>query len=299
MRYNTKSRLKNRNRNSNNKPNRSSKRKPAKRTNSKNKRSRVRRRTVKGGSNEGAKTPPKITVKKIVDGEEVTETEYAINKQKVGDDFIDTPIRVRNEMFADNKDIISVELGDGIKLVGVMSFVRCPQLQTVKLSEQLNKIGHSAFAHSGVKTINLPKYLETIDTRAFQGCNSLDIIEIPASVRSIGEGAFSECSGLNTLIINYPPKGQELTINRQAFFKCTALSSIEFKGDKGVTTGTIIINQDAFGGCCKPSGLFSSTDVKNLPKEKEKGQILIINDKDVKRVPKDTKEIKEIIKGEV
>lgn len=295
MRYNTKSRLRNRNRNSNNKPNRGSKRKPAKRTNSKNKRSRVRRRTVKGGANEGAPMPT-LTVTYYDDKEQETiETVMGkTDKRTLGPIVSEVMFKNRGIDKAKKAKIKTVQLGSGIKEVFSRTFLDFKNLETVILNEELEKILLSAFTSSGVKTINLPKSLKIIGNGAFQECKRLKSIEIPDSVTSIGDGAFYECTGLETLIINRPPVGEELTINIHAFFGCKKLSSIEFKGEG--KKGIIKIRENAFGGCCK-LGLLSSTDVINLPKEE--GQILIIDDQGGKRKPKDTEEIKKIITGKV
>ena len=62
----------------------------------------------------------------------------------------------------------------------------------------------------------------SIGKRAFHGCTSLKVIEIPNSVEHIGEHAFSGCTSLESIEI---PKGVT-SIGRGAFQGCTVLQSI-------------------------------------------------------------------------
>ena len=62
----------------------------------------------------------------------------------------------------------------------------------------------------------------SIGNSAFSDCTGLTSIEIPNSITSIGNSAFSGCSGLTSIEI---PEGVT-TINSNTFFNCTALTSI-------------------------------------------------------------------------
>jgi hypothetical protein len=47
----------------------------------------------------------------------------------------------------------------------------------------------------------LPDNIESIGTRAFKGCISLEKITFPKNIKSIGGGAFYGCTGLSEIII--------------------------------------------------------------------------------------------------
>jgi hypothetical protein len=86
---------------------------------------------------------------------------------------------------------------------------------------------------------NIPSTVKTIEDNAFSECGGLTNITIPASVTSFGEGVFSYCSGLTS--VNIPPAITILT--RNLFFWCKKLTSITIPSS--VTT----IRPYAFAGC--------------------------------------------------
>ena len=64
---------------------------------------------------------------------------------------------------------------------------------------------------------------------AFNGCNSLESIEIPESVTGIAEYAFYGCKKLTDITIH----DSVTYIGGNAFSYCNSLTSINFKGTKG------------------------------------------------------------------
>lgn len=66
----------------------------------------------------------------------------------------------------------------------------------------ITQIGEEAFKNSNVEKMILSDNIEYIDWFAFSGCKNLSEIYIPASVTSIGYGAFDNCSSF--LVIKCP-----------------------------------------------------------------------------------------------
>ncbi|MCR5042614.1 MAG: leucine-rich repeat domain-containing protein [Bacteroidaceae bacterium] len=99
---------------------------------------------------------------------------------------------------------------------------------------------------NGIKTVVIGSGVTSIGDYAFSGCSGLTSIEIPSSVTSIGTRAFQDCSGLTSIEI----PSNVTSIGTRAFYGCSGLTSIEIPAN--VTS----ISQSAFYGC---SGLTSVT----------------------------------------
>ena len=176
--------------------------------------------------------------------------------------------------------LTSITIPDSVTSIGDYSFYNCSGLTSVTIGNGVTSIGQSAFEDcSGLTSITVakgnPKYhsagncvIETatktliagcktsvipddgsvtsIGDDAFSGCSGLTSITIPDSVTSIGERAFYGCSGLTSVTI-----GNGVTsIGYQAFYDCSGLTSVTI--GNGVTS----IGDFAFYGC---SGLTSIT----------------------------------------
>ncbi len=78
------------------------------------------------------------------------------------------------------------------------------------------------FPKSDIKSVSLPNGLTSIGDNAFSGCSGLTSITLPDSVTSIGEWAFLGCENLKTINL-----GNSLEyIGWDAFRNCTSLKSI-------------------------------------------------------------------------
>jgi len=63
------------------------------------------------------------------------------------------------------------------------------------LPSAMKELDEEAFAGAGVTTVKCPQGMTAIGKRAFADCSSLKWIIIPASVNSISDDAFANCSG--------------------------------------------------------------------------------------------------------
>ena len=112
-------------------------------------------------------------------------------------------------------------------------------------------LGTRAFYRSAKNDIVLPENTTFIGERAFDGCYDLTSINIPSTVTTIGNYAFSECSRLHSIILQ-----NGLTeIGQNAFYRCLDLTS--FTMPDSVT----ILGNGVFVGC---SSLESLKFSKNL-----------------------------------
>ena len=120
-----------------------------------------------------------------------------------------TLITIGEEMFYQS-DLRSVVIPTNVTTVGYSAFKRCSSLTTVTFEKE-----------SQLKTIGGDYYYGG----AFSDCTALTSIEIPASVETIGNTAFSDCSSLATVTFE---KGSRLkTIGNNAYYRCTSMTSIE------------------------------------------------------------------------
>ena len=91
----------------------------------------------------------------------------------------------------------SVELPDGLKLIGPSAFSGCSGLVSVDIPDSVTGIMDSAFGDcTSLESVGISEGLTEIGAYAFIRCTSLGYIDIPASVTKIGWDAFKGCTSL-------------------------------------------------------------------------------------------------------
>ena len=207
---------------------------------------------------------------------------------------------IGSEAFYYCRSLTSVIIPDGVTSIGNAAFSGCTSLNTITLpANKLTFNGTYAFGdQNNIKSVyikDLKKWLETsfeygnnplrsgaklylngdeltnlvvpdgteiIMTAAFEGCQSLQTVTIPATVTNIDGYAFAGCSGLTSITI-----GSSVTsIGNSAFYGCSGLTSVTipssvtsiggsvFYGCSSLTSVTIpegvtTINNNAFQNC--------------------------------------------------
>lgn len=97
-------------------------------------------------------------------------------------------------------------------------------LEKIILPKKLEAIGNHAFSGTGLKEIELPESLTTLDYNAFSYCASLSSVKIPGKVERISPYSFYKCSNLQKVELAEGIK----FIDNQAFYYCDRLLSINF-----------------------------------------------------------------------
>ena len=109
---------------------------------------------------------------------------------------------IHREAIYDCWELTSVEIPAGVTAIEPEAFLGCPEIETIHVSEDnpaykseanccLTKDGKTLIF--GCKSSVIPDTVETIAASAFQWCEALAAIHIPASVRRIGSRAFFGC----------------------------------------------------------------------------------------------------------
>ncbi len=180
---------------------------------------------------------------------------------------------IGDEAFNCCSGLTSVTIPAGVTSIGNYAFNSCSGLTSVTIPASVTSIGNYAFdCCSGLTSVTIPASVTSIGEGVFEYCKNLAtitvedgntvynsrngcnaIIEtssnkliagcknttIPASVTSIGNYAFSGCSGLTSVEI----PTNVTSIGDNAFFECNGLTSIS------IPSSVTSIGNDAFQGC--------------------------------------------------
>ena len=152
--------------------------------------------------------------------------------------------------FHNCKGLTSIEIPNSVTSIGSSAFYNCRGLASVTIGSGVTSIGSYAFTYcSGLTSIIVDENNTIYDSR--DNCNAIietssnTLIQgfsktiIPASVTSIGNYAFYDCSGLTSMTI-----GSGVTrIGTYAFKNCTSLASVT------IGSGVTSIVSNAFNGC--------------------------------------------------
>ena len=171
-----------------------------------------------------------------------------------GDVTIPESVTSIGSAFAGCSNLVSVAIGNGVTIIDWGAFRGCTALSNVTIGTGVANIESDAFSGcSGLTSFSVaarnPQYssanglLLTKDgTTLLKGVNGN--VTIPECVTTIGEEAFSGCSGLTSVAIG----NGATNIEWGAFRGCSNLASV------AIGTGVANIERSAFSGC---SGLTS------------------------------------------
>ena len=163
--------------------------------------------------------------------------------------------------FSSCSGLTSVTIPNSVSSIGTSAFYNCSGLTRVDISSMEAWLGikfadyysnplsyakHLYLNGEEVKDLVIPNSFSSIGNCAFSGCSGLTSVTIPNSVNSIGVGAFSYCSGLTSVTI----PNSVTSIDDMTFSSCSGLKSVT------IPNSITSIGEAAFSGC---SGLTSVT----------------------------------------
>lgn len=113
----------------------------------------------------------------------------------------------------------SITLPPRVETLGSQAFGDCYALKTITLPASVRAFD-SAFYRSGLERVVLSSGMTRISAKAFQKCEKLTAVEIPASVTTIEMGAFDGCAALTELRLD----STVTSIHNSAFINCPNLT---------------------------------------------------------------------------
>ena len=162
----------------------------------------------------------------------------------------DSIASIDSEIFSSCSNLISVEIPSSVISVGDRAFENCSALENITIPDSVTRIDRNVFMGcTSLSSVIVDKNNTVYDSR--NDCNA--IIEkssnqlltgclktiIPDSVTSIGNKAFSGCSGLTSIEI---PESVT-NIGEYAFSNCSSLTNIE------IPDSVTYISSNVFSGC--------------------------------------------------
>ena len=167
--------------------------------------------------------------------------------------------------FFDCSGLTSLTIPNSVTSIGDYAFWGCSGLTSVTIPNSVTSIGSSAFSGcSGLTSVKVesdnPKYdsrnncnaiIETSSNTIIFGCMNTTI---PNSVTSIGEYAFSSCSGLTSVTI----PNSVTSIGMEAFYGCRGLTSVT------IPNSVTSIGKFAFYGCSSLTSVVIGSGVTNI-----------------------------------
>lgn len=139
------------------------------------------------------------------DGSGSSYSDYMANNYVSGDIVIPATIEYEGETYTVTSigagsffygDITSITLPATVIEIQDLAFCYCMDLKSVNMPESLEVIGEYAFDYVPIKEAILPSSTEYIGAFAFVWCDSLEKVEIPATVTSLQQGTFYGCTDL-------------------------------------------------------------------------------------------------------
>ena len=151
--------------------------------------------------------------------------------------------------------LTSVTIGTGISTISSYAFNGCTALTLITIPDNITSISSSAFYNSGLTSVNLNN-VTSISNDAFN-YSKLTSVNL-SSVTSIGSSAFC-----NTKLASLTIPATVTSIGNGAFQNCTALTTVNYNATNCTSYPNLLNNP--FDGCTTLATVVIGNNVINLP----------------------------------
>lgn len=135
-----------------------------------------------------------------------------------------TVTEIKNSAFYMCQNLTDVDLGGNVKTIGYSVFQYCTSLGSIELPNTLTSVGGMTFNNSGLTTVTIPASVTTVGIGAFSGCPNLRSAVINCAVTS--QSMFLTCSSLEEVTI-----GSGVTSIASSMFQmCPNLQTVTMLG---------------------------------------------------------------------
>ncbi len=179
--------------------------------------------------------------------------------------------------------LTSITIPSSVTSIGSDAFFSCSNIQELRIDDLTSYLNSLATNYSSplrytnqnvslyengnlVKNLVIPEDVTTIPSCAFKSLN-ITSVEIPNSVTSIGDGAFSNCDSLTS--VTFEEDSQLISIGGEAFRDCSSLEIINIPEGITAINGYTFENCDSLTTITIPNsvtsiGIYAFNDCSNL-----------------------------------
>ena len=167
----------------------------------------------------------------------------------------DGPVtKIVGDAFADNTDITSAVIPEGITALPERLFQNCTNLKSVVIPSTVNSSGISIFVNSGLTEIEIPKGMTKIPDYFAYSCPGLTSVKMGNGIEEITKAAFSNCLALTELRLS----NRLRSIGEEAFSNCQTLPKIK------LPSSLKNIGEGAFSRCFKLTSVTIPENVETI-----------------------------------
>ena len=172
--------------------------------------------------------------------------------------------------FLDCSGLTSVTIPNSVSYIGKYAFASCSGLTSVTVDKNNGTYDSRNNCNAIIETSTnklivgcnntiIPNSVTSIGEFAFSDCSGLTSVAIPNSVTSIGESAFARCSGLTSVTI----PNSVTSIGSWTFYGCSGLTSVTFNTEKCTYMGSD--SYPVFNDCINLTTLNIGNKVTTIP----------------------------------